>query len=325
VRHEILSLDPATYRPHRVHGESRIFEETNCAADLWIEALHALDHDPVVAMGFTLSSDFDGDQWRMFKFAAHDLRVLFGVEFDEFNVWRPLADHVVELLSARRMVTIDVDGWHLPDTAGLTYHCGHQKTTIMAQMIDVEERALGYFHNTSYYELGGDDFDALFGRGGDEPPVLPPYVEAVRLDAIRDPGAVPVASALELARDHLHRRPNTNPLARLRKRLEEDLPWLRSQDLDVFHRYAFGTVRQCGANAELGADYAEWLGRHDGALPAVPAAAEHFGSLATGMKSLEFLLARASRGRVVDLGGVFDKLEDSWESAMADLVERYEH
>jgi hypothetical protein len=325
VRYEVLSLDPATYRPHRVHGESRIFQETNCAADLWIEALHALGYEPIAAMGFTLSSDFDGDQWRMFKFAAEDLRVLFGVEFDEFNVWRPLTDHVAELLSARRMVTIDVDAWHLPDTAGLTYHCGHQKTTIMAQMIDVEDRAFGYFHNTSYYELGGDDFDALFGLGTHEPAVLPPYVETVRLDATRHPSAVPVATALELARDHLKRRPATNPVARLRKRLEEDLPWLRAEDIDVFHRYAFGTVRQCGANAELAADFAEWLGRHDGAEPAVPAAAQHFGSLASGMKSLEFLLARATRGRSVDLGGPFDELEDSWESAMTDLDGRDGH
>jgi len=325
VRHQVLSLDPATYRPHRVHGESRIFQETNCSADLWIEALHALGYDPIAAMGFTLSADLDGDQWRMFKFAAEDLRVLFGVEFDELNVWRPLADHVAELLAARRMVTIDVDACHLPDTAGLTYHSGHQKTTIMAQMIDVEDRALGYFHNTSYFELAGDDFDALFGLGAHEPAVLPPYVETVRLDAIRDPAAVPLATALELARDHLKRRPATNPVARLRKRLEEDLPWLRAEDIDVFHRYAFGTVRQCGANAELAADFAEWLGRHDGAEPAVPAAAEHFRSLAAGMKSLEFLLARATRGRSVDLGGPFDELEGSWESAMTDLDGRDGH
>jgi hypothetical protein len=323
VRHQVLPLDPATYRPHELHGESRVWQETNCAADLWIEALHALGFDPVAALGFTLSADFDGDQWRMFKFPALDLRVLFGVEFDEFNVWRPLSDHVAEQLSLRRMVTIDVDAWHLPDTAGLTYHSGHQKTTIMAQMIDLEDRVLGYFHNTSYYELGGDNFDALFGLGTNEAAVMPPYVETVRLDAVLDSGRVPVEAALELARDHLARRPATNPIARMRKRLEDDLAWLRTEDLDVFHRYAFGTVRQCGANAELAADFARWLGCHDGADRGVPSAPQHFRSVADGMKALEFVLARAARGRSVDLGGSFGELEDSWESAMADLTGRH--
>jgi len=320
MRHEILPLDPATYRPHQVHGELRVFQETNCAADLWIEALHALGFDPMAAMGFTLSCDFDGDQWRMFKFAAEDLRVLFGVEFDELNVWRALSDHVVEELSLRRMLTIDVDAWYLPDTAGLTYHCAHQKTTIMAQMIDLEDRQLGYFHNTSYHEVGGDDFDALLCLGASDPAVLPPYVESVRLDGVRDPADVRFEAALELARGHLARRPATNPLPRMHKRLEEDMAWLRTEDLEVFHRYAFGTLRQCGANAELAADFVEWLGRHDGV---VPAAAGHFRSLAEGMKSLEFLVARATRGRSVDLAGPFGALADSWEWAMADLTGRY--
>ena len=35
-------LDPATYRRHAVHGDGRIWAETNCYVDIWIELLHAL-------------------------------------------------------------------------------------------------------------------------------------------------------------------------------------------------------------------------------------------------------------------------------------------
>ena len=193
----------------------------------------------------------------------------------------------------------------------------------MTQMIDLERSVLGYFHNTSYYELGGRDFDALFGLGANQPAVLAPYVETVRLDAVFDPSAVPIATAIEVGLDHLARRPATNPLLRLHQRLEHDLAWLRTEDLDVFHRYAFGTVRQCGANAELAADFVEWIGHHDGEPPAVRSAAEQFRSVANGMKSLEFLLARATRGRKVDLAGPLGALAHTWESAMADLAGCY--
>ena len=161
MKRAVLDLDSACYVPSVLHDESRIWPETNCAADFWIEGLHALGFPPECALGFTLSMDFDGDQWRMFKFPPDDLRRLFGIEVDELNVWRSLTEHLVEQVGLGRFVTVDVDGWHLPDTAGLTYHAAHQKTTIMVQMIDVEACRLGYFHNTSYYELAGADFDAL--------------------------------------------------------------------------------------------------------------------------------------------------------------------
>jgi hypothetical protein len=319
MRHSVLPLDPTSYRAHPLHGEDRVWQETNCAADLWIEGLHALGFDPTMALGFTLSADFDGDQWRMFKFDPHDLRVLFGIEYDELNVWRPLGSHVAEQLGLGRLVTVDVDAWHLPDTAGLTYRCGHQKTTILAVMVDTDERRLGYLHNTGYYELDGDDYAAILETGGS----LPPYVESIRLDGIVEPAAVSSAAAVDLGIAHLGRRPPSNPVSRLHKRVEEDLPWLVAEDLEVFHRYAFGTIRQCGANAELAATFAGWLAAHDGLGPPGPAA-DRFAALASGMKSLEFVLARAAAGRAVDLGRPFQELEECWEAAMAGLAERYD-
>ena len=51
----ILPIDPRTYAPHRIHGDGRVWSETNCYADLWIELLHALGRDPVAALPFTVS------------------------------------------------------------------------------------------------------------------------------------------------------------------------------------------------------------------------------------------------------------------------------
>jgi hypothetical protein len=317
VRYQLLALEPARYEPHALHDESRTWLETNCAADLWIEVLHALGHDPTAGLAFALSTDFDGEQWRMFKYPAEDLRRLYGVEVHELNVWRPLTDHLVEELSLGHLVSVDVDAWWLPDTAGLTYRCAHQKTTLMAQMIDTEARTLGYFHNAGYFEVDGEDYTELLSAPG-----LPPYVESVHVGAQR-PGPDVLDTALALTRDHLARRPDTNPITRFAKRLEEDLPWLAAQDVDTFHRYAFGTVRQCGANAELAASFVDWLAAHDPAKPELADVAERFRAIATGMKSLEFMTARAVRGRVADLGPPTSALAVAWQAAMDGLAVPY--
>ncbi len=324
MRFEVLPIIAEAYRSHPLHGPSRIWCETNCAADLWIEALHALGAEPLAALAFTFSTDFDGDQWRMFKHPAEDLRRLFGIEVAELNVWRPLVHHVAEQVGMGRLVTVDVDAWHLPDTAGLTYRCAHQKTTVMVQMIDVEARRLGYFHNSGYFELEGEDFDALFAENRSS--VLAPYVESIRLDRFDPADAAVRAVALELFGEHLERRPPTNPVARMGRRLRLDLPWLQASGLEMFHRYAFGTLRQCGANAELAAAFLSWLRalepRGAWSPRALEIAAQRFNAIAAGMKSLELSVARTvSRGKACDLDTAFGQLTRCWDEAYG-LLER---
>lgn len=320
---EVLRLDAATYEPHPLHTTDREWTETNCYVDLWIEVLHALHLDPVAAAAFTLSSDFEGDQWTMYKYPTEDLRMLYGLEIAELNVWRPVVDHMAEQLGFGRLLTVDVDAWYLPDTAGVSYRAQHQKTTIAPQMLDREGRRLGYFHNAGYFELEGDDFDGLLRLGPheDPPSVLPPYVEVVRLDRVRlDSDGLP-DMVRALTKEHLARRPETNPLVRMKERLVADLPWLGQHDLDTFHRYAFGTCRQCGSNAEMAATFVEWLDAHDGG--GLGAVAEQFRTIAAGAKSLQFGLARAVRGRRFDPDASFDPMERAWDEAMAALAGRY--
>jgi hypothetical protein len=146
-------------------------------------------------------------------------------------------------------------------------------------------------------------------------------MELIRLDRLRrdDPGLVDRVVAL--TRDHLHRRPETNPVTRLGRRLVEDLPWLAGQGLETFHLYSFGTCRQCGACAELASSFVDWLNRHDG--PGTMAAADAFAELAAGAKALQFALARVVRGRRVDVAPVLESMERHWAEAMATLVARY--
>lgn len=308
MRADVLKLDPAGYRCHELHAPDRVWTETNCAADLWIEALHALGHDPVAGLAFTLGSDFDGAQWRMFTYPDETLAQVYGIGVDELNVWRPLRAHVLEELSAGNLVAFDADAWWLPDTAGLTYRSAHQKTTVLASMVDVGLGRLGYLHNTGYYELEGEDFEALLPA--DPPPdAMPPFTLQVR-PAGRAAGAVDDDLVLRLAACHARRRPLDDPVARMATRAAADLPWLRTAGLDTFHRWAFGTVRQCGANAELASAFARRLD----ALGVAGAAdsADALDEVAVGMKAAEMALARGVRGRDLDVEAVFAPLSLRW-------------
>jgi hypothetical protein len=100
-----------------------------------------------------------------------------------------------------------------------------------------------------------------------------------------------------------------------------DVAWLATVDLATFHRYAFGSLRQCGANAELSAAFVAWLSERDGG--GLDRVVEGFRTIATGCKALEFALARVVRGRTTDIDGPFGHMEEAWESAMSLLSQRY--
>lgn len=319
----LLPLAAATHAGHPLHATDRVWTETNCYVDVWVEVLHALGLDPLVAAAFAVATDFEGDQWTFFKYPADDLWTAYGIDVHEMNPWRSPVVHVEEQLRLGRLMTLEADAFHLPDTAGVSYRSAHVKSTIVANLVDRPGRRLGYFHNAGYFELQGDDFDGVFRMGAHaDPDALAPYTELVRLDARRrlDPHeAVEVAAAL-LDR-HRRRAPADNPVVRLADRVATDLPWLRESGPETYHLWAFATLRQCGAAAELAAAFCGWLGsaRPD---PALLASADRWTALAHGAKSMQFALARAARGRTVDLEAGFAAMAEDWQGAQEALRPR---
>jgi len=315
----VLRALPGAARPsgwqHPLHDPARAWPETNCYVDLWIEVLHALGLDPLAAMGFTLATDFEGDQWTFFKPPLGDLWELYRVEVEELTIWRPVLDHLGEQLGRGRLVLVEVDAFHLPDTAATDYRQRHTKTTIAAESLDREGKRLGYFHNAVYHELSGEDFAALFERGaidqGAETPGLPPYAELVKVGRIaqRSPAELRTIARRLLARA-LDRRPDDNPLQAFRARFPAFAEWLAARDLSAFHAYAFATLRQLGACFELAAAHLRWL-----APDAFAPAAARFEEISTGVKTMLFKVARMVAGAKKKQS--FDETLASMEAAWA--------
>lgn len=320
---QLVDIDPASYVPHALHHGDRDWTETNCWQDMMTEVLSTLGLDPVAPAAFTLSTDFEGNQWTLFKYPPEDLRTIYGLEIAELYVWRPVIDHLETALREGRILTVEVDAYYLPDTAGVTYRLDHTKTGIVPWMLDRPGRRMRYFHNAGYFELSGEDFDRIFYlEGKPDPHVLYPYVEVVHLNRLRRPEAAELRRlAVSLTRTHLERRPASNPMPRFRERLASDLEWIAEHGEEGFHPYAFATCRQCGASAELAASFVDWLDEHDGG--GLSGAAEGFREISATSKSLQFSLARVARGRSVDLAAPFDRMTTAYEAAIGALVARY--
>lgn len=321
----VWGIDPSKYVPHRFHrqDQERVWLETNCYVDLWIELLSAAGVEPAAALSFTLAADFEGDQWTFFKFPLVDLQHLFGIDTQELSIWQAAHLHALEQVQRGRVVLMEVDSFYLPDTAGTAYKHAHVKTTVGIEHMDLERGRMGYFHNAGYYVVEGEDFQRLFRfedpwtPGSDR---LLPYTEFAKFDglaalgdAARDDRRLAEAS-LALAKEHWRRRPRANPFVSYKPRLVADLEWLRGAPGEAFHQYAFVSVRQFGANFELASDYCKWLGAQG--IGGAEAAAVAFGEIAQGAKSLQFKIARAvTLKRAFDPGAALDVLGGQWETA----------
>ena len=318
----ILPIDPRTYARHPIHGDGRVWSETNCYSDLWIELLHALGRDPVAALPFTIAIDFEGDQWTFFKFPLATLSDLYGLEVQELAIWRSLAEHLEEQVIRGRLSLVEVDSFSLPDTAGTAYRSAHVKTTVAVNEIDIEGRYLGYFHNAHYHELRGEDFDdVLRVRGPRESSELPPYVEFVKIGPPGPTGEALLGRSRDWLRRELGLVPVTNPFVAFQERLARDLEAVLGHDLDVFHAYSFATLRQFGACYELAATYLQWL--HRQGEPGVKELAKPFQDLAEGAKAFQFQLARAvARRKTLDLTPLH-RMAEWWQHGITGLRTRY--
>jgi hypothetical protein len=314
-RAALSGRQPAAYVPHRLHGEARAYPETNCYADLLIELLHACGYEPLAMLGHVVRVDFEGDQWTFFKPPPEDLETLLGVDIHEMQPYRSLPLQIAEQIERGRTIIVELDAFHLPDTAATSYRRAHVKTSVAAEAVDPDGELLRYFHGTGLYELSGEDYRGVFRQGECSAGVLPPYTELVRFDAGATlEGEMLRRAAAGLLRHHLARRPPDNPFERFGAHLEDRLPELLAGSLDDYHAYAFATVRMAGAAFELAAAHTEWLLGTDGA-PATRA----MGEIVDACKAISFRLARR---RPFDPDPLLDTMGQAYERAMTALTAR---
>jgi hypothetical protein len=308
-------LDPTTYVASRLHCGSRVFPETNCYTDLWIELLHARGLEPVAAMAFCLTVDFEGDQWTFFKPPSSDLELFYGVDVHEMQLYRHLVDHIHDQLILGRSMIIEVDAFYLPDAVGVSYRQVHQKTAIAIVGLDRLSERLVYFHGRALHEATGNDYRNLLGVSSKVlPEILPPYAELVRFDA-GEPlaGSALHVAAYDLLGRQLKRLPSKNPWLMFGQWLAAELPIITRSSIEHYHSYAFATVRQAGAAFELAQSFIDW------ALPGVPAAHTASAALRRQVEGAKVLLLKLARRRVFDTAKTIEPLAEAYGQAMASL------
>ncbi len=197
---------PRQHEPHALHQGERVWQETNCYVDLWIELLHGFGLDPRAAFGFTVTQDFEGDQFTFFKFPLEDLERLYGTQVQELAIYDSLEARVLAQTLRGHTVLVEVDGFYLPNTRATSYRREHPKTTVGIDFIDPDARRLGYFHNTGYHMLDGEDYDGVFRKlpqFAQQPDLLFPYVEFAKQARPALEGTALAEASAELLCAHL--------------------------------------------------------------------------------------------------------------------------
>ncbi|MGG7580785.1 DUF1839 family protein [Rhizobium sp. YTUHZ045] len=311
-------IRPESYRQHALHSGERAWPETNCYVDLWIEVLATAGVAPEAMLGFTLAQDFEGDQFTFFKVPLEDLEALYGIRATELAIYDRVERHVEVQIARGRLCLIEMDSFYMPDTRGTAYRQEHGKTTVAVNRLDVAAKRVEYFHNAGYFRLEGEDFDGLFQQHltENDPPFLP-YTEFARFPEKPADEAHLRATARRLAGFHFARRPRQNPIRAFARVFPQQVEAVAERPFGFFHKYAFNTLRQVGANFELSADHLVWLS------PEFTAAAEDARRISDAAKSVQFQLARAvARRKFEPLQAALDPAADAWDSMMASLAER---
>jgi hypothetical protein len=180
------------------------------------------------------------------------------------------------------------------------------KTAIAIE--SVEDDRLVYFHNGGLFTLSGEDLAQVFSWR------LPGYVELVRFDAgPRLVGDELRATARELLREHLLRRPERNPFVSFGAQLGAELDELVQLDDVGVHAFAFATTRMAGAAAALAAAHVRWC------LPGSSGgAAECLDRVALTTRTLTIRLVRR---KPFDPGPLITALAGDWAEAQERLDE----
>ncbi len=312
-------IDPASYQRHALHGAGRDWPETNCYLDVWIELLNALGLPVEACLAYSVTQDFEGDQFTFFKVPLEDLETLYGIRVTELAIYDRVENHIAEQLARGRATLVEVDSFFLPDTQGTSYREGHGKTTIAVNRLDFDNRAMDYFHGLGLHRLEGDDFDGIFQRGDHAREfAFLPYTEFAKFpDRQANVDALPQAALALLAR-HLARRPDRNPVTRFAEILPAQVEAMAARGFDFFHLYAFNTLRQLGANFELFSSHLNWLSASGaGEFRKEELAAK---CISECCKVVQFQLARAlARQKFDKLGPALEPAIDAWDDLMGGL------
>ena len=309
-------LDPATYTPHALHASDRMWPETNCYVDLWIEVLASLGARPEAMLGFTLTQDFEGDQLTFFKVPLEDLEELYGIRVTELAIFDSVEAHVAEQIARGRLCLVEMDSYYMPDTRGVGYRQDHGKTTVAINRLDLAAREMDYFHNGGFFRVDGQDFDGLFQHHLPEG-ALPflPYTEFAKFPAAMTSDAHQRETARRLLKRHFDRRPEANPIAAFAQVFPAQVEAVAERPFGYFHKYAFNTLRQFGANFELLASHLTWLSPSRFENAAAQAL-----KISETAKTVQFQLARAvTRKKFDPLRSALDPAADAWDKLVGDL------
>jgi hypothetical protein len=317
---------PASRAPAGLHAVERGWQETNCYVDLWLSLLASRNYDARAALGFTVTQDFEGDQFTFFKFPLHDLDRLYGLNVQELAIFDQLDEHVEQQVARGNVVLVEMDSFYLPDTRATAYRRDHTKTTIGIDRIDRAGGRLGYYHNAGYFTLDGDDYAGVFRKTESlraDLDVLFPYVEFVKQARPALTGQTLAGASVLRLREHLAARPRNNPITAFRAAFPAHIETLIARGEKYFHLYAFNTLRQVGANFELLGQYVAWL-RELGVetSPTIETACK---AIAGEAKVLQFRIARAIARRRPDLcNDSFDLLERAYDASVPALAAEFD-
>ena len=310
-------LDPVAYKPHALHDSERMWPETNCYIDLWIEVLSTLNLPPEAMLGFTMGQDFEGDQFTFFKVPLEDLEALYGIRCTELAIYGKVQNHAAAQIDRGRLCLVEMDSFFMPDTQGVGYRREHGKTTVAINRLDMDGRTLDYFHNGGFFQLSGEDFDGLFQLHlTDEDLPFLPYTEFAKFPDKAPSEAAIRQTSRQLLSLHFRRRPQANPIRAFAEVFPAQVEVVAERPFGFFHNYAFNTLRQLGANFELAGSHLDWL-----TADFADAAAEAR-RISEAAKSVQFQLARAiTRKKFEPLRTALDPAADAWD-AMMGLLER---
>ena len=314
------NADARSWRSSPLHDPARDWPQTNCYVDLWIEALHARGMQPEAMLGFTATLDFEGDQFTFFKPPLEDIETLYGFAVRELALYDDTANHIAEQVARARLVMIEADAFFLPDTRGVSYGLEHSKTTIGVNRIDPAARTIDYFHNDGFFRAHGADYDGLIAFGAENGrQTLPPYAEIVKADfSGLAPDALRRTARAQFAR-HLARMPQRNPVEAFAHRLSWLMDRIGAREPEFFHKFAFNTLRQLGANFELMSSFLTYVGEGDEFAREV----ETCKVISAGAKSFQFLLARAiMRRKAVGLDAPLAALCEAHDALSSGLAQR---